>query len=110
MARRTVITAEPCGFCSGVRNALAMIEKKLKESTENIYILKGLIHNNGVAAELKKCGLELIVVSGDNTAAVKHCACTLGIEEFYAQLTPQNKLEKVKNQVIRHYIKQQMIS
>ena len=56
MARRTVITAEPCGFCSGVRNALAMIEKKLKESTENIYILKGLIHNNGVAAELKKCG------------------------------------------------------
>jgi 4-hydroxy-3-methylbut-2-enyl diphosphate reductase len=56
MSKRTVIIAEPCGFCSGVRNALAMIEKKLKNTTENIYILKGLIHNNGVAAELKKSG------------------------------------------------------
>lgn len=56
MAQRTVICAEPCGFCSGVRNALAMIEKKLESTTENIYILKGLIHNNGVAAELKRSG------------------------------------------------------
>ena len=56
MSRRKVLTAEPCGFCSGVRNALAMIEKKLETTTGNIYILKGLIHNNGVAAELKKCG------------------------------------------------------
>ena len=55
MSGRTVITAEPCGFCSGVRNAL-MIEKKLEGTTENIYVLKGLIHNNGVAAELKKSG------------------------------------------------------
>lgn len=56
MSGRTVVIAEPCGFCSGVRNALAMIEKKLENTTENIYILKGLIHNNGVAAQLKKCG------------------------------------------------------
>lgn len=56
MSGRTVITAEPCGFCSGVRNALLMIEKKLEGTTENIYVLKGLIHNNGVAAELKKSG------------------------------------------------------
>jgi 4-hydroxy-3-methylbut-2-enyl diphosphate reductase len=56
MSSRTVVTAEPCGFCSGVRSALALIEKQLKSTPENIYILKGLIHNNGVAARLKKCG------------------------------------------------------
>lgn len=56
MSERTVVTAEPCGFCSGVRSALAIIEKKMVSTTENIYILKGLIHNNGIASELRKCG------------------------------------------------------
>ena len=56
MADRKIILAEPCGFCSGVRNALAMIEKKLEQTSENIYILKGLIHNNGIAADLKRSG------------------------------------------------------
>lgn len=56
MSERIVVTAEPCGFCSGVRNALAMIEKKMISTSENIYILKGLIHNNGIASELKKSG------------------------------------------------------
>ena len=50
------MTAEPCGFCSGVRTALALIEKQLRSTPENIYILKGLIHNNGVTAELKRSG------------------------------------------------------
>lgn len=56
MSSRTVVTAEPCGFCSGVRTALALIEKQLRSTPENIYILKGLIHNNGVTAELKRSG------------------------------------------------------
>ena len=50
-----------------------------------------------VTAELKNSGLDLVIISGDNTAAVKNCAYTLGIEEFYAKLTPKEKLEKVKN-------------
>ena len=56
MAPREVIIAEPCGFCSGVRKALGMIEKKLESTSENIYILKGLIHNNGITAELRRSG------------------------------------------------------
>ena len=56
MAPRKVIIAEPCGFCSGVRKALGMIEKKLESTSENIYILKGLIHNNGITAELRRSG------------------------------------------------------
>ena len=49
-----------------------------------------------VVAELKKRNLDLVILSGDNQAAVKHCAYSLGIEEFYAKLTPQDKLEKIK--------------
>ena len=49
-----------------------------------------------VIAEMKKLGLELVILSGDTLPAVSHCAKTLGIEEFYAKLTPQNKLEKIQ--------------
>ena len=49
-----------------------------------------------VVAELKQRNLDLVILSGDNPAAVKQCAYTLGIEEFYGKLTPQDKLEKVK--------------
>ncbi|MBE6402218.1 MAG: heavy metal translocating P-type ATPase [Lentisphaerae bacterium] len=48
-------------------------------------------------AGLKNNGLDLVIVSGDNAPAVKHCAYTLGIEEYYAKLTPQDKLQKVRN-------------
>ena len=47
-------------------------------------------------ADLKNNNLDLVVISGDNTPAVKHCAYTLGIKEYYAKLTPQDKLEKVR--------------
>ena len=55
MPERIVVTAEPCGFCSGVRNALALINEVL-QTEKNVYILKGLIHNTGVTADLKKRG------------------------------------------------------
>ena len=55
MSKRIVITAEPCGFCSGVRNALALIQEVLRHE-EKVFVLKGLIHNTGVTAELKKQG------------------------------------------------------
>ena len=35
---------------------MGTISKKLESTSENIYILKGLIHNNAVAAELRKSG------------------------------------------------------
>ena len=56
MSSRQVITAEPCGFCSGVRNALSLIEKTLQRSSGPVYVLRGLIHNSGVTASLKARG------------------------------------------------------
>lgn len=56
MSNRQVITASPCGFCSGVRNALTLIEKVLAGSPGPVYVLRGLIHNSGVTAGLKARG------------------------------------------------------
>ena len=56
MKNRQVVTAEPCGFCSGVRNALKLIESVLERTRGPVYVLKGLIHNSGVTAELKRRG------------------------------------------------------
>jgi len=50
-----------------------------------------------VVAALKKRSIHPVIVSGDNASAVKRVACQLGIEEYYAGLTPQQKLEKVKS-------------
>jgi len=49
-----------------------------------------------ITAQLKNRPLDLVIISGDNPTAVKRTAYTLGIEEFYAGLSPQNKLEKVR--------------
>ncbi len=46
--------------------------------------------------EIKEYGLDPVVISGDSYQAVKRCAETLDIGEFYAQLSPQEKLEKIK--------------
>ena len=49
-----------------------------------------------VVCDLKQHNINPVILSGDNPAAVKAVACQLGIEEFYVNLTPQQKLEKVK--------------
>ena len=51
-----------------------------------------------VIAEIKKQHIHPIIISGDTPAAVKAIAWKLGIEEYYAGLSPQQKLEKVKAQ------------
>ena len=49
-----------------------------------------------VVCDLKMHNITPVILSGDNPSAVKAVAYQLGIEEFYASLTPQQKLEKVK--------------
>ena len=54
-------------------------------------------HDAGEAVGfLKNNALDLVIISGDNTPAVKNCAYMLGIEEYYARLTAQDKLEKIR--------------
>lgn len=50
----------------------------------------------GVIAELKKQKIDPVILSGDNFNAVSNIARSLDIEEFYAALSPADKLAKVK--------------
>ncbi|MBO5721956.1 MAG: heavy metal translocating P-type ATPase, partial [Lentisphaeria bacterium] len=50
-----------------------------------------------VITALKLNNIDLVILSGDSEGAVKSVAYQLGIEEFYSRLSPQGKLEKIKN-------------
>lgn len=43
--------------------------------------------------ELQRQGLNVIIASGDTPEAVRTAATTLGVGEYHARMTPQNKLE-----------------
>ncbi len=48
--------------------------------------------------QLKKQGIDkIIMLTGDNLNVAKDVASKLNIEEYYANLLPQNKVEKVEN-------------
>lgn len=44
---------------------------------------------------LKSLGITPVILSGDNTQSVEKIAKTLGIEEFYAQINPTQKADKI---------------
>ena len=50
----------------------------------------------GMAAELKKRGMRLHLLSGDRTAAVAHVAAQLGLDEYCAEAAPEDKLAYVE--------------
>jgi 4-hydroxy-3-methylbut-2-enyl diphosphate reductase len=54
-----VLVAQKCGFCHGVRNAICVAEKTLKEKTD-VYSLGPVIHNSDVVEKLAKRGLKTV--------------------------------------------------
>ena len=50
-----------------------------------------------VITALKLNNIDPVILSGDSEGAVKSVAYQLGIKEFYSRLSPQGKLEKIKN-------------
>lgn len=46
---------------------------------------------------LKKQGIKSVILSGDNQESVKKIAKELNIDDFYAQLKPEEKLQIIKN-------------
>lgn len=54
-----VFIADKCGFCQGVRTAIATAEKTL-QSTDKVYSLGPIIHNNDVVNRLSELGLETV--------------------------------------------------
>lgn len=60
--RRTVVVAEPHGFCAGVKRAVALAEKALAglASNEKIYCLHELVHNGLVVKRLASKGMVFV--------------------------------------------------
>jgi len=54
-----VLVAEKCGFCRGVRNAVNLAEKTLRQC-KDVYCLGPIIHNKDVVEKLEKAGLKII--------------------------------------------------
>jgi (E)-4-hydroxy-3-methyl-but-2-enyl pyrophosphate reductase len=54
-----VMVAEKCGFCLGVKNAIAMAERALK-TNKHIYSLGPVIHNDQVVEKLAQEGLTTV--------------------------------------------------
>ncbi len=50
-----------------------------------------------VIEKLKKSGLKLIMLTGDNKQVAKNIAKKLGIDEYHAEILPQHKLEIVRS-------------
>ncbi|GAA7647172.1 heavy metal translocating P-type ATPase [Helicobacter pylori] len=66
--------------------ALFILEERLKANAKEVV---QALHNKG---------LELEILSGDNESSVKECAKKLGISNYHANLTPEDKA-----QIIRSY-------
>ncbi|WP_199495372.1 heavy metal translocating P-type ATPase [Helicobacter pylori] len=60
-----------------------------------LFILEERLKNNAkeVIQFLQNKGLELEVLSGDNESSVKECAKKLGISNYHANLTPEDKAQ-----------------
>lgn len=56
------------------------------------------IRNDSLSAisTLKSLGKEVILLTGDNEIVAKYTASLLGIDKFYANVKPENKLEKIE--------------
>ncbi|MEY4114497.1 MAG: hypothetical protein RLZ76_1190 [Bacteroidota bacterium] len=78
------------------------------ESNHNVYILKNnkLIgwldvedeirpESKEIIAHLKKLGLKTILLSGDRREKCKHIQDLLGLDEFIAEQSPEEKLKKI---------------
>ncbi len=86
-------TAEAC-FDYGVTNVAVAIDGKFVGSLR----IADSIKPSAPAAirELKKQGLRLVMITGDNRATAAEIAAALGIEEFEAEVLPEGKLEVIR--------------
>lgn len=61
VARNKLYLARERGFCGGVRSALEMLEKLLREEpSEPVYVLYELVHNRHVSASCRRRGVRFV--------------------------------------------------
>ena len=56
-----LIIAKNIGFCSGVKRAIMIAEKSLKEDVKPIQLLGSLVHNENVIEKFRKKGIKFII-------------------------------------------------
>ncbi|GAA9611213.1 heavy metal translocating P-type ATPase [Helicobacter pylori] len=64
-----------------------------------LFVLEERLKNNAkeVVQFLQNKGLELEILSGDNESSVKECAKKLGISNYHAHLTPEDKAQIISS-------------
>ncbi|GAA7743902.1 heavy metal translocating P-type ATPase [Helicobacter pylori] len=64
-----------------------------------LFILEERLKNNAkeVIQFLQNKGLELEILSGDNESSIKECAKKLGISNYHANLTPEDKAQTISS-------------
>ncbi|GHQ26192.1 carbonate dehydratase [Helicobacter pylori] len=64
-----------------------------------LFILEERLKNNAkeVVQFLQNKGLELEILSGDNESSIKECAKKLGISNYHANLTPEDKAQIISS-------------
>ncbi|GAA9184478.1 heavy metal translocating P-type ATPase [Helicobacter pylori] len=64
-----------------------------------LFVLEERLKNNAkeVVQFLQNKGLELEILSGDNESSVKECAKKLGISNYHANLTPEDKAQIISS-------------
>ncbi|GAA6892148.1 heavy metal translocating P-type ATPase [Helicobacter pylori] len=64
-----------------------------------LFILEERLKNNAkeIVQALQNKGLELEILSGDNESSVKECAKKLGISNYHANLTPEDKAQIISS-------------
>jgi 4-hydroxy-3-methylbut-2-enyl diphosphate reductase len=53
---RTVLLADPRGFCAGVERALAVVEQALRRFGAPVYVRREIVHNRHVVDDLRMRG------------------------------------------------------
>lgn len=69
-----IIRAGYAGFCNGVRRAIELAEKALREEPAPVYTIGEIIHNPGVVESLARRGLRVAETAGDVPAG---CAAVI---------------------------------
>jgi 4-hydroxy-3-methylbut-2-enyl diphosphate reductase len=58
--RKSVVLAEPRGFCAGVRRAIAIVERALEVHGPPVYVRKEIVHNHVVVRGLESRGARFV--------------------------------------------------
>lgn len=80
------------GFCFGVKRAVGMAEKALKENKGGIYSLGSIIHNRQVVERLSRKGLNVIKDAG-------------GIKDGVVVISSHGLSPRIKEEILRRGIK-----